>query len=251
MAEADEKKEKKEVSGVEKKSYPLRLEWIAAGTLTENPSNWRKHSAEQMHSLSDLLEDPDIGWAGACLFNERTKRLIDGHARRKAVSPETPVPVLVGNWSEDAERKILATLDPVGAMAEGDLNAYKELQAMIDAESLWVRDLIHNTTASLSGEQDATDAGEGDPDELGPKHPELDQQPFEHLDYLMLMFRDDQDFQQACELLGIKRVKVTYPGGMKKVGLGRIIDGPVAIKKLTAKASEGSSKNADGNSNQG
>ncbi|MCX5682339.1 MAG: hypothetical protein NT049_01470, partial [Planctomycetota bacterium] len=30
---------------------PLRLEWIEAGSLTENPLNWRRHSQEQLQSL--------------------------------------------------------------------------------------------------------------------------------------------------------------------------------------------------------
>ncbi len=73
---------------------PLRLEWIEAGTLTENPQNWRRHSQEQLESLRELLQDPDVGWAGACLFNERTNRLIDGHARKQVVDPAGVVPVL-------------------------------------------------------------------------------------------------------------------------------------------------------------
>src|SRR5512138_1938348 len=127
----------------------LRLEWIEAGSLNENPANWRRHSPEQLQSIKDLLQDPDIGWAGACLYNERTKRLIDGHARKSVADPSTPIPVLVGDWSEEAERKILATLDPVGAMAQGDPAAYAALVESITAESLWVRDLLHNTQAGL------------------------------------------------------------------------------------------------------
>ena len=76
---------------------PLRLEWIEAGSLTENPANWRRHSEEQLASIRDLLSDPDVGWAGACLFNERTGLLVDGHARKAVVDPATPVPVLVGD----------------------------------------------------------------------------------------------------------------------------------------------------------
>ena len=128
----------------------LRLEWIEAGSLTENPANWRRHSPEQLQSIKDLLADPEVGWAGACLYNERTGRLIDGHARKSVADPKTPIPVLVGNWSEEAERKILATLDPVGAMAQGDPTAYAALIETINAESLWVRDLLHNTAAGLT-----------------------------------------------------------------------------------------------------
>lgn len=112
---------------------PLRLEWIEAGSLAENPHNWRRHPEGQMSALKDVIGDPEIGWAGACLYNERTKRLIDGHARRKAVSPETPIPVLVGNWSEAAEKKILLTLDPLAGLATPDPD---QLRALLDEVSL-------------------------------------------------------------------------------------------------------------------
>lgn len=113
----------------------LRLEWIEAGTLTENPANWRRHPEGQVKALRGLINDPDIGWAGACLYNERTARLIDGHARRAAVSPDTPIPVLVGDWSEAAERKILATLDPIAAMATPDAAALKALTDTLDLDT--------------------------------------------------------------------------------------------------------------------
>lgn len=40
------------------------------------------------------------------------------------------------------------------------------------------------------------------------------------------------EFLRACEVLGIKKVDVTYPGSLKKVGIGRVIDGAKAIDKL-------------------
>ena len=48
----------------------------------------------------------------------------------------------------------------------------------------------------------------------------------------MLMFHNDQDFQQACELLGIQKVAITYPGGLRKIGIGRCVDGAKAIQRL-------------------
>jgi hypothetical protein len=214
----------------ERKPMPnLRLEWIEAGSLDENPHNWRRHPPEQLQSLRDLLHDPDVGWAGACLYNERTKRLIDGHARKNVVDPKTPIPVLVGDWSEEAERKILATLDPVGMLAQGDAAAYAKLVEVITAESLWVRDLIHNTQAGI----DAAAQEEPAPaDEPSAALPQMQCQPFEHYDYVMLVFRNEQDFQQACERLSIQRVQITYPGGRSKVGLGRVIDGAQALKLM-------------------
>jgi hypothetical protein len=217
-------------------AQPLRLEWIEAGSLTENPMNWRRHPPEQLQSLKDLLQDPDVGWAGACLFNERTQRLIDGHARRNVVEPSTLVPVLVGSWSEEAERKILATLDPVGMLAQGDAAAYQQLVETITAESLWVRDLIHQTQAGLNSADEEDGAADEEPSAVLPA---MECQPFEHYDYVMLVFRHEQDFQQACEKLGIQRVQITYPGGRTKIGLGRVIDGAQAILRLAGQPTIG------------
>jgi len=217
---------------------PLRLEWIEAGSLTENPLNWRRHSQEQLQSLRELLDDPTVGWAGACLYNERTGRLIDGHARRQVVDPKTPVPVLVGDWSEEAEAKILATLDPVGAMAAGDAAAYEALIAKVQADGLWVRDLLHNTAAGLEAAAEPEEPGAEDDAAAASGLPAMECQPFEHYDYLVLMFRHEQDFQRACEVLGIKKVEVQYPGGLKKIGLGRVIDGAKAVERLAGTAIE-------------
>ena len=107
MSQAKKKTKKKQ------NNHPLRLEWVQAGSLADNPNNWRKHPDGQMSALKNVISDPDIGWAGACLYNERTKRLIDGHARKSAVDAKTLVPVLVGSWSDAAEKKILLTLDPL------------------------------------------------------------------------------------------------------------------------------------------
>ncbi len=222
---------------------PLRLEWIEAGSLTENPANWRRHSKEQLATLRDLVDDPEIGWAGACLFNERTRRLIDGHARKTVVDPKTPVPVLVGNWSEESERKILMTLDPVGAMAAGDREAYEALLAQTAADSLWVRDLMHATLtgANADGEEQADATASGDPQAL---IPEMECQPWEHHNYVVLMFSNDQDWQQACERLGIGPVKITYPGGLVKVGVGRVVDGAKAMARLTGDSHAHNTQNA-------
>ena len=217
--------------------HRLRLEWIEAGTLAENPRNWRRHSEEQLQSIRELLEDPEVGWAGVCLFNERTGRLIDGHARKSVVDPKTPIPVLVGSWSEEAERKILATLDPVSAMARGDAAAYQALVESVNADGLWVRDLIQGTMRDL--DRQATDDGDGADsgaaDAPSPMLAAMECQPFEHHDFVMLIFRNDQDFQAACEKLAIRRIAITYPGGKQKIGLGRVIDGPRAIRILEEK----------------
>src|SRR5215813_11776728 len=99
---------------------PLRLEYRIPAELTENPANWRTHPEKQLSALRDALGE--IGWAGAVLYNERTQRIIDGHARKRiaAARGDERIPVLIGSWDEETEAKILATLDPLTGMASAD-----------------------------------------------------------------------------------------------------------------------------------
>lgn len=119
---------------------PLRLEWWEPGALTDNPANWRKHPERQVRAIEGLIEE--VGWAGALLYNERTGRLIDGHARKKLSAPGKPVPVLVGSWSDDQERKILAMLDPLAAMAETNREALAALVGKIDGRTVGTQDVL-------------------------------------------------------------------------------------------------------------
>lgn len=101
------------------KKQPLRLEWRRRGDLHESDLNWRVHPPEQMQVLSEAMQQ--VGWAGALLFNESTGRLVDGAARLKvSEDPNELLPVLVGNWTEEQEKLILATLDPLAAIADTD-----------------------------------------------------------------------------------------------------------------------------------
>ena len=124
----------------------LRLEWRSPAELSANPRNWRKHPEAQQAALAGVLSE--VGWAGACLYNETTGLLIDGHLRQKVAlaNGADKIPVLVGNWTPEQEAKILATLDPLAGMAEADpvaLDALlrevntgcEELQQMLD--DLW------------------------------------------------------------------------------------------------------------------
>ena len=104
---------------------PLRLEWWDAKDLQDNPHNWRRHPPAQEAALRQLLAE--VGWAGAALYNERTKRLIDGHLRKRVLRKGQKIPVLVGNWTAEQELKILLALDPIASMASADKVALDQL----------------------------------------------------------------------------------------------------------------------------
>lgn len=126
----------------------LRLEWLDPADLAENPANWRTHPPAQKAALKDAIAE--VGWAGALLYNERTKRLIDGHARREEYAGKK-VPVLIGSWDEATEKKILATLDPLSAMAEMSAEKLDALLREIDTGSEALQSMLSDL-AGLGGE---------------------------------------------------------------------------------------------------
>lgn len=96
------------------------LRRVPANELRPNPKNWRTHPEAQLNAIRGVLAE--VGFAGAELARELpdgSLELIDGHARAE-VAGTAAVPVLVLDVDEAEADKILATFDPIGAMAEAD-----------------------------------------------------------------------------------------------------------------------------------
>ena len=109
------------------------------GTGTENPEqllaipyNWRIHPKTQQDALEALLDD--VGWVQNVIVNQRTGHVVDGHLRvAVAISREqVEVPVVYVDLSEDEEKKVLASLDPLGDMAVTDIDKINELLDEVD-----------------------------------------------------------------------------------------------------------------------
>ena len=85
--------------------------------LKAHPNNWRIHSDDQRAALESLLTD--VGWVREVLVNRTTGNIIDGHLRvASAIADgQTVVPVSYLDVTAEEEELILATLDPVAAMA--------------------------------------------------------------------------------------------------------------------------------------
>lgn len=95
--------------------------------LLANPRNWRVHPGRQRDALRGSLES--VGWVQSVIVNDRTGHVVDGHARiEEAISRgEATVPVVHVDLSEEEENLVLATLDPIGAMATTDRAKLEEL----------------------------------------------------------------------------------------------------------------------------
>jgi hypothetical protein len=191
-------------STAEPESLPvpaLRLEWRSPSELAENPRNWRRHDAAQIDALSDALAE--VGWAGACLYNERTGRLIDGHARRKVALEQgaDKIPVLVGSWDEVQEAKILATLDPVGAMATADAAALDALLRDVQTASQPLADMLAGL-AVRSGVVSPESTVVTDPAAEWRGMPEFEHEDKTAYRSLVVHFADEQAVQGFAQIVG-------------------------------------------------
>jgi len=106
----------------------------APADLVGNPRNWRTHPKAQRDALAGVLDQ--VGWVQDVIVNKRTGYLVDGHARVAVAAQrgEASVPVVYVDLSEDEELLILATLDPLAAMAEADTEVLADLLASVTSE---------------------------------------------------------------------------------------------------------------------
>jgi hypothetical protein len=134
--------------------------------LLANPRNWRTHPPRQREALRGSLDT--VGWVQQILVNRRTGHVVDGHARiEEAISRGEPsVPVLYVDLDDDEERLVLATLDPIGAMAEQSSARLAELLAEISVDDAGLTALLRDLAPPR--------AGLTDPDELPPVPDEAD-----------------------------------------------------------------------------
>jgi hypothetical protein len=123
------------------KDRVVDLRRVRGCDLIPNPQNWRTHPKEQQDALRGLLAD--VGFAGAVLARETPEglQIIDGHLRAETLGNKK-IPVLVLDVTEDEARKMLATFDPLGAMAGRDEEMLKGLLAEVATDNAALQALL-------------------------------------------------------------------------------------------------------------
>ena len=117
------------------------LRRVKASDLIPNPKNWRTHPVEQQDALRGVLAE--VGYADALLARETSDglMLVDGHLRAET-TPDSDVPVLVLDIDEAEADLMLATLDPLAAMAGRDEDRLGELLATVTSDNDTVNALL-------------------------------------------------------------------------------------------------------------
>ena len=134
--------------------------------LLAHPDNFRVHPKAQQDALRDAIQR--VGLVQQVVVNRTTGHVLDGHLRVElAISESQPlVPVSYVDVSEDEEAIILATLDPIAAMAGIDKDKLAALVAGMDDEDAALARVVNGLAA---GPQD----GLTDPDDV-PEHRQTD-----------------------------------------------------------------------------
>ncbi len=140
----------------------VELRRVPASELRPHPRNWRTHPEAQRNALRGLLSE--VGYADALVarqLEDGSLQLIDGHLRAET-TPEAIVPVLLLDVTAEEAEKILATHDPLAAMAGADSELLDSVLASVQTENEAVRAMLAELQANLH------DASQSSPLAAGP-----------------------------------------------------------------------------------
>lgn len=106
--------------------------------LLANPKNWRLHPRYQQEALESAIAD--VGFIRSVTVNKRTGHILDGHLRAM-MADRLGVPTIDVEYvdiDEDLEAEVLATFDPISALAAPDTAKLKEIldEVVTDEEPL-------------------------------------------------------------------------------------------------------------------
>jgi len=128
------------------------LRRVPARELRPNPKNWRTHPKAQQDALKGILAE--VGFADALLAREMpdgSLQLVDGHLRAET-TPDMSVPVLILDLNDEEADKLLASLDPLAALAMPDAAKLGELLGSVTTASEGLKALFDDLRPPVAKE---------------------------------------------------------------------------------------------------
>ena len=168
------------------------LRRVKASELAPSPNNWRKHPAYQKKALEEMLSE--VGFADAVLARETAEGLeiIDGHLRT-SLDAEQEVPVLILDVNAEEAKRLLLTLDPLAALAQGDEELLVKLMEEVPFESDTINSMLEDML-SAPPPQIAEDEWMGMPEYL--------QEDLTAYKQIVVNFASPGDMEAFSELVG-------------------------------------------------
>lgn len=120
--------------------------------LAANPRNWRVHPKVQQEALTGVLDK--VGWVDSVIVNRQTGFVVDGHLRVSLAlrRHEKTIPVQYIDVTEEEEMLVLATLDPLAALAVSDTDKLGELLGSLSEDDERLSRLIHGVQDDVVSE---------------------------------------------------------------------------------------------------
>ncbi len=141
----------------------------AGDQLLSNEANWRIHPRNQQDALSAIFRD--VGVVQNIIVNKRSgpewpdgqrgvETVVDGHLRASlAISAGEKLPITYVDLSPDEEATVLATLDPLSAMASADKAQLDALLKSVQTEDAAITQMLADL-AKQSGLDYGSNTGE-------------------------------------------------------------------------------------------
>jgi len=203
------------------------VELADLSVLRPDPHNARKHGVRNLGVITDSLRE--VGTGRSVLIDGKDT-LIAGNGVRTAAQMAGVKKVMIVDADADTlvavrrkdlkgrDRTRMALMDNrSGELAEWNPDVLKEIA---EKESALLTGIFEgDELGKIIGEQEEREIEDA-------AIPEMELQPYEYYDYVVLMFRNQLDFLNALDRLGVGRVGFTVGDRKRKIGLGRVLDGP-------------------------
>jgi GNAT superfamily N-acetyltransferase len=166
--------------------------------LLPNPDNWRTHPAAQTNVMRGLLDEVGKVDVLRGIDTANGLMLIDGHLRA-SVTPDDDWTVAVLDLTPEEAKLVLATFDPVAALAQADEEKLKALLAEIETDNREILELM----ADLVADDGSGDDGPEEALDMSPTYGVLIHVPDEQSQRELLQTADDSGFDATAILTGL------------------------------------------------
>lgn len=204
--------------------------------LRPDPENARVITPDAAQGLAFSLAE--FGDISGITYNTVTATLVCGHQRMEELRAKhgdalklvevgeryelrTPTgdvfPLRVVAWHLEKHRAAQLAANNPATQGDYDLmSAAAQLKAL-EQSAPQLYDPLRLSRIWQEGDR----KGAGEEEDAGP--PDMELQPYESYDYVLVLARNTQDWEWLCEKLGLARVNAS-PVGAKKIGLGRAVE---------------------------
>jgi hypothetical protein len=198
-------------------------ELVPVKSLRPYKKNRNKHPKDQIERLSKILEYQGIRAPIVVDAADKTT-IVKGHGTLEAIKKNNwhEAPVVYQSFDSEEQRYLYVQSDnAIASWSELDLSSIH-----VDISELGPFDLDLLGVENFQLEPDPT------------IDPELDfsREIMPNNNYIVLLFDNKEDFDVACDKVGLKRVNVNVSASGNESfvtqGLGRIIEGKSVIEKL-------------------